>query len=146
MRRKHIKKCKELPRISKKNHSIESVQSALYNCIAFAAGDTKRKWWPSFPPDAYWPAGVPYGDRVGSFTKAFETLGYKVCADGSYIEGVEKIALYTSYGVVKHAARQVSKSLWASKLGDAEDIHHKIGAVSGGLYGDASVYMEREIQ
>ena len=146
MRRKYIKKSTLFPRINKKNHSVVNDQSRFYNCISFAAGDTKKKWWPAFPPDAYWPAGAPFGDSVNSFVKAFETLGYKVCPDGSYIEGLEKIALYTLYGAVKHAARQVGKNLWASKLGDDEDIHHEIQAVSGGLYGDASVYMERKAQ
>ncbi len=58
------------------------------------------------------------------------------------MKGVEKIAFYESFGNVKHAARQVGKYLWASKLGDAEDIHHKIGSVSGGDYGEVTTYME----
>ena len=57
---------------------------------------------------------------------------------------MEKIALFVLYGRVKHAARQVGPDKWASKLGDAEDIHHKLNAVAGGDYGDVCVYMERE--
>ncbi len=38
-------------------------EPANYNCIAFAAGDTSRYWWPNpFYPDAsdsYWPDGAP---------------------------------------------------------------------------------------
>ena len=131
--------------MSKERERVESDESALYNCIAFVAGDTTRIWWPSFGSDAYWPAGVPISDNVTSFIKAFETLRYSVCADGSYVNGIEKVALYESFGRVKHAAQQVGKDLWASKLGRKEDIHHKIEAVSGGEYGEVTIYMERKI-
>jgi hypothetical protein len=143
IRRKSIKKCREFPRITKKNHSVESDQNRRYNCIAYAAGVTHIKWWPIFHPDAFWPKDAPHSDGPSAFVKAFETLGYSLCENGKYEEGKEKIAFYASQGGVKHAARQVGRSLWASKLGDLEDIHHEISAVAGGLYGEPSFFMVR---
>lgn len=143
MQRKHIKKCGEFPKINKRNHTVASPQTTSYNCIAFAAGVTTKKWWPAFHPDAYWPPGCPYSDSIASFVQAFQTLGYTVCADGKYEEGFEKIALYAKFGAVKHAARLVAKGKWASKLGDLEDIVHEETAVAGGLYGEVVQYMRR---
>jgi len=142
-RRKHIKKSAHFPKITKKNHSVKSDQSPQYNCIAFAADETNRKWWPILLPDAFWPAGVPYTETPDSFIAAFATLGYAVCTDDQYVEGVEKVALYTSGGRVKHAAKLIGPDRWASKLGQQEDIHHKKGAVAGGIYGEPTVYMSR---
>jgi hypothetical protein len=141
--RKHIKKSNEFPKINKRNHSLKSPKTTQYNCIAFAAGVTTKKWWPFVHPDAYWPPGAPYSDSVQSFIKAFETLGYEVAPDDSYIEGMEKVAFYTVFDRVKHAAIQVHQDTWASKLGDLEDIHHKKEAVADGLYGKPTVYMMR---
>jgi hypothetical protein len=146
-RPKHIKKNNAFPRINKKNHTVESDRDGNYNCIAYAAGSTTIKWWPVFAKDAFWPPGIPYSETLDAFTRAFGTLGYAECQDGAYVEGVEKIAIYTTDGTrggtPTHAARQVSQATWASKLGGSYDIHHKERAVSGGLYGDIAVFMQR---
>ena len=66
-------------------------------------------------------------------------------ADGSYIEGFEKIAVYAmSSGRPTHAARQVGPNKWASKLGNWYDIEHTEGAISGGDYGQVVRYMQRQ--
>jgi hypothetical protein len=108
------------------------------------------KWWPVFRRDAYWPKGVSFGETLGTFVKAFETLSYTECPDGSFVEGMEKIALYTNDGTREgrptHAARQIGPGKWVSKLGDSYDIHHKQGAVSGGIYGDIAAFMHRPKQ
>jgi hypothetical protein len=142
-RRKHIKKCAYFPNINKKNHAVKSDQDGTYNCIAFAAGRTDKKWWPIVRPDAHWPAGVPYTESPDSFIKAFETEGYTVCVDETYVDGTEKVAFFTFAGRVKHAARMSTKDGWLSKLGDAEDISHELRAVTGGGYGLPTVFMER---
>jgi len=38
----------------------------LYNCIAFAAGETHRWWWPM---GAYWPEPAPRDETVDSFIR-----------------------------------------------------------------------------
>jgi hypothetical protein len=123
-----------------------------YNCIAFAAGETHRFWWP--PPPAplsggsYWPPGVAAEETLAAFVAAFESLGYDVCADGSFESAVEKVAIYAKNGVPTHAARQsVAEGKWLSKLGRAYDIAHDdpdgVGGEPG--YGDVVVYMQRPI-
>ena len=49
---------------------ITSPRTVAYNCIAWAAGETQRKWWPDKMGVAYWPRGVPAGVGSGFGTKA----------------------------------------------------------------------------
>ena len=110
-RPKHIKRSNYFPRLSKKNHSVESDKDGNYNCIAYAAGSTMKKWWPIFRKDAYWPLGVPYSETVDAFIRAFQTLGYVECLDGTFVQDTEKIAIYSNDGTrggkPTHAAKQV---------------------------------------
>jgi hypothetical protein len=66
---------------------------------------------------------------------------------GSFVDGIEKIALYsndgTRAGKPTHAARQVAGQQWGSKLGGDYDIHHHQNAVGGGGYGEIAVFMQR---
>ncbi|HMD98104.1 MAG TPA: hypothetical protein VKM93_12350 [Terriglobia bacterium] len=39
----------DFPNLNAGNHEITSAASRLYNCIAWAAGDTQRWWWPDDP-------------------------------------------------------------------------------------------------
>jgi hypothetical protein len=146
-RPKHIKRSAYFPRLTKKNHSIESCKDGNYNCIAYAAGSTTIKWWPIFQKDAYWPPKVPYSETIDAFIKAFATLGYAECADGSFEQGIEKVAIYskdgTRSGKPTHAARQVEGQKWASKLGGDYDIHHSQLAIGGGGYGEITAFMKR---
>ena len=46
-------------------------EPAYYNCIAYVAGDFKRKWWPGnyhpfLSPD-YWPKGAPNEETLEAF-------------------------------------------------------------------------------
>jgi len=98
-----------------------------YQCIAWAASDTSRKWWPVVsPPECYWPPNAPLNDTVNSFIQAFATLGYAPCTDDSFEFGYQKVAVYaTNTGLVRHMARQhfLGKG-WLSKPGTLEDIRH----------------------
>ena len=54
------------PRLADAGYEITSDATPVYNCIAWAAGDTTR-WWecgedrPIDEPGVYWPAGARYG-------------------------------------------------------------------------------------
>lgn len=96
-------------------------------------------------PDSYWPPSAPHSTHISSFIKAFEIKRYTTCADGTHREGYEKIAIYEKNGQVTHAAKQIDNTKWTSKLGRSWDISHTAGAVSGGLYGVVTTYMERPI-
>ena len=82
-----------------------------------------------------------------SYVKYFESLEFKRCESGEYEEGIEKIAIYYSSGVIfKHVAFRLDRDRWASKLGGWEDIYHKnVNCLAGGKYGIYIIYMKREL-
>lgn len=103
-----------------------------YQCIAWAACDTSRKWWPIAappelqPPEAYWPPDIPREETVECFVQAFTTLGYRPCEDARFEFGYQKVAIYADADMrPTHMARQHFLGRgWLSKLGDLEDILH----------------------
>jgi hypothetical protein len=147
-RPKHLKKSNTFPRLAKKRNKVTSNEDKTYNCIAYAAGRTDKKIWPTFHPDHYWPPSVPRADELTSLVNLFSSLGYARCGDGSFEAGFEKVAIYVHpvTGRPTHAARQISPGKWASKLGEWFDIEHTVDAVSGGDYGEMSVFLKRATQ
>lgn len=107
---------------------IKSPHNDTYQCIAWAACDTTRKWWPVIhPPEAYWPQGVSMEDTVDCFVEAFATLGYRPCENPAFEFGFQKVAIYADEEMTPtHMARQHFFGRgWLSKLGDLEDIFHR---------------------
>lgn len=132
------------PRLAEADYRLSSEATPRYNCIAFAASDTRRWWWPSPGMVTYWPSGVERAETLESFVAAFETLGYRECEGGSHEEGFEKVALFAdSQRKPTHMARQ-SGNEWISKLGREEDITHStLEGLSGSLYGHPVLFMKR---
>lgn len=121
-----------------------------YNCIAWAASDTNRWWWPDDPEigDGYWPEGVPREVAIPAFIAAFQTLGYRQCDNELLEAGFEKIAIYADEvsDEPTHAARQLSDGKWTSKFGDYEDVRHvNLACLEGPLYGRVALYMKRGV-
>lgn len=115
-----------------------------YNCIAWAAGEMIRRWWPDAMFTTYWPSGVPREETLDAFIKAFETLGYVPCKTEVLEPAFQKIAIYVkSDGKPTHAARQLSNGAWTSKLGDLEDIEHTLQGLEGEKYGKVVQIMKR---
>lgn len=124
------------PRLQGTAYRITSPANDGYNCIAWAAGDTKHWWWPDEPVRTYWPVGVPRLETLAAFRDAFATLGYVPCEQADLESGFEKIALYADVdGTPTHAARQLSNGRWTSKLGALEDIEHALEDLTGATYG-----------
>jgi len=147
VRPKHLKPSSAFPKIRKANNDVTSDIDATYNCIAFAAGVTNRKFWPGYHPDYYWPPTIPRLPNIDSFIKLYESYGYAQCADGAFRAGYEKVAIYaTKDGSPQHAAKQIGPNRWASKLGDSYDIEHATAAVSGGMYGEMVAFLERPLR
>jgi hypothetical protein len=123
--------------------SITSPRTRLYNCIAFAAGETHRWWW---PVAAYWPAGIPNEETIDAFVAAFGTLGYSTCEDGNLETGFVKVAIYVDQsGTPTHMARQLISGKWTSKCGSLEDIEHDTLEILGDLYGVVTQFLRRPL-
>ena len=127
-----------------------------YNCIAHAAGEDDRWWWPDPTGGAYWPNGVACEVTLEAFEEAYATIGYESCADGDFEPGFEKIVLYAKGGSPTHAARQLvagtSAGNWTSKLGREIDVEHdsphalvKEHPALQNEYGDPLRYLRRRI-
>jgi hypothetical protein len=118
-----------------------------YNCIAWAASDTSRWWWPDDPiiGYGYWPPTVPRELTIPAFVAAFQTLGYTACPDDSVENGFEKIAIYADRNSEPtHAARQLVNGFWTSKFGAYEDARHvDLSCLEGPGYGKVFVFMKR---
>src|SRR5271163_1349100 len=85
----------ELPNLNDANCIVTSAFKRGYNCIAWAAGDASRWWWPiRLPGVNYWPKGVPREATIDAFIAAFATLGYVPCVDGSLEAGIEKVVIF----------------------------------------------------
>jgi hypothetical protein len=139
----------KLPGLREDNYRITSKGTRSYNCIAWAAGDDTRWWWPDIEGNYYWPPDAPRSRTLLSFSTAFQSLGYSTCSNGIFVKGLEKIAIYgleLPMGVIcpTHAARLIPSGKWTSKLGVYEDIEHDSEHdVSGPEYGSVVMYLSR---
>ena len=138
----------DFPRLTPDSFVTTSPATHRYNCIAWAAGETRRKWWPDPANIGYWPKGAPRKETLDAFVLAYKTLGYSVCEDGSLEPGFQKIALFTKRYLSgtrpTHAALQLPSGRWTSKLGDLEDIDHvNLDALRGPAYGAVACYLKR---
>jgi len=126
---------------------ITSPRTRTYNCIAWAAGENWRTWWPDKANVAYWPKGVEREATLAAFIAAYATLGYQECENGVPEPGVEKIAIFLKpAGTPAHAARQSENGIWSSKLGNEQDIEHELHALEGPHYGKVKQFMRRLIR
>ncbi len=133
------------PQIASAGYGITSPQTPRYNCIAWAAGDTRKWWWPDPSPFAYWPPNIPRENTPQRFIEAFQSLGYEPCNSVELEADVEKVVLYAdANGVPTHAARQLATGFWTSKLGREVDIEHREPAgVEGQEYGHVLLVLQR---
>lgn len=138
----------ELPYLDSTTCIVTSGATRKYNCLAWAAGDSHRRWEPDPDEDYYWPPGVPRKLTIEAFVLAYNTLGFNVCFSAALENGVEKIAIFAiernDRKIPTHAALQLETGTWTSKLGDFEDIEHPaVDAVNGPAYGQPVIYMRR---
>ena len=128
------------PNATTEHFELSSPESVRYNCIAWAADDIKKPWWPD--ADGYWPI-QRREETLEAFMEAFSTLGYRACDNGDKEEGWDKIAIYTKNGIPTHAAWQKPEGIWSSKMGAWHDLDHSIPALDGGEYGEVAQFMKR---
>jgi len=134
------------PGLSQSTYKITSPKTSEYNCIAWAAHEDYRWWWPAPPPFAYWPSGVPRQESIDAFIQAYETLGF-LCCDEKHLEpGYEKIAIYVDKNrKPTHASRLLNNGNWTSKLGSLEDIEHSFEGLENSSYGAVAQILKRPI-
>lgn len=133
------------PSLRNTSWNITSCATRSYNCIAWAAGDSQRWWWPDPYDQYYWPEQVPREKTLERFIEAFGLDGYSQCQDGSFEPEFEKIAIYAGTdGRPTHAARQCSDGSWTSKLGEEADISHvNPESLNSLTYGQAVAFLRR---
>ena len=134
------------PKLARGAYHVTSPADDSYNCVAWAAQDTSRWWWPDAEQTSYWPRIAPRTATLPAFVQAFNLLGYAVCATGDIEPGYEKIAIYSKRGgELTHVAKQQANGRWTSKLGTAEDIEHDaLDALRGTTYGDPVLFLKRK--
>jgi hypothetical protein len=120
-----------------------SHEDPSYNCIAWAAGDNTRWYWPDEYGIYYWPSEVSRENTVDNFIKLYEFLGYEKCDNGYYEENFTKVAVFSSGATPTHAARQLENGNWTSKLGVNIDVEHSIYSIENGLYGKVAQYLKK---
>ena len=130
------------PYLTRKVYGVTEDESIDYNCIALAAGDKTRRWEPDPTGVYYWPI-QKREYTTECLIEMFESLGYEKCRCSLKSRKFEKVALYHDpVGCVEgisnfghwhpevlpnfptHAAKQLPKGTWNSKLGDWEEIEH----------------------
>ena len=72
------------PGLRESGYRVTSPPSVFYNCVSWAAGDTKRPWWPD--RDLFWPSEF-YEETVEAFAATFALFGRRrpggACAPAS---------------------------------------------------------------
>lgn len=136
------------PNLKRGTFEKTSNDSTLYNCVAWAIGETNRWWEPDPHEENYWPGNVARIPTLEGFIEAFRTRNYEPCADGNFEANFEKIVIYANdEGKPLHVARQLPNNLWTSKMGDLEDIiHHTLECLEGLFYGRIVQFMRRPTQ
>ena len=135
------------PKLRSAAYHVTSPRTKDYNCIAWAAGDVRRWWWPDDAPGndaAFWPPGIE--ETLPAFLAAFAVIGYLPCPTEDREAGFEKIALFAdAKSIPTHAARQLLNGRWTSKLGFLEDIEHELHDLEGPMYGAVVQILARAI-
>ena len=135
--------CSAFPEL-RRGYELTSKATKAYNCVAWAAGDQTRWWWPDAMGVDFWPAQVARVETLAAFVDAFALLGYSVCDRSDFEKGYDKIALFANQGhAPTHIARQLSGEEWTSKLGTSVDLQHRLEGVVCEAYGRVTVVMRR---
>jgi hypothetical protein len=131
------------PALDSSRYAVTSPEDIRYNCVAWAVKDTDRWWWPD--EDSYWPEGIARDESIAAFVEAFRDAGFVPCDDSHLEEGCEKIAICSAPdNIPTHVARQLQSGLWTSKLGQLQDIQHRLEDLIGTVYGRCQHFLRRE--
>ncbi len=133
------------PNLKSTGFEITSSITLDYNCIAWAIKDNRKWWWPDPYYQYYWPLDIPREPNLENFIQLFKNQGYTISSNEKFKQGYEKVAIFTNQmNEPTHAARQIDKKGWTSKLGPQEDItHYNLYDIEGKEYGKVAVILEK---
>lgn len=132
------------PGLRETTYAETSPVDVSYNCIAWAAGDSKRWWEPDSFNQYFWPTNATRSYNLGAYVEAYATIGYARTDSHALEPGIEKIAIFAAPdGRALHAARQLPTGRWTSKLGPNVDIEHDLQALEGQRYGQVAAILQR---
>jgi hypothetical protein len=125
-----------------------------YNCVGWALGDPRFRWWPHDRNDPtwagwFWPEDVPSSETIESFTLLLAKYGFSPTDDGRLTEGIEKVALFRNRDAEpSHIAWQTVQGLWASKVGTngSDSLHDRPDDANCLAYGEVFGFFERPRQ
>jgi hypothetical protein len=134
------------PKLAPSSFSVSSPVDFGYNCVAWALERDQARWWQPGGPPYFWPiSAAPPTLSIDAYIAAFHAVGYRSCHSRSYLRGWDKIAIYTDgLATFLHVAAQLPDKTWTSKLGQGQDINHRmLESLEGGLYGHVTHTMRR---
>ncbi len=133
------------PNLTPTNHRVIGPADYLYNCIAWACGDSQHWWQPV--PHGHWPvASDPDDATIENLLAALVAVGFNVSSDRALEAGFEKIAVYATPTEYIHVAKLLPTGMWSSKLGEDVLIEHDTPEdVAGGVYGAIFQFMKRPL-
>jgi hypothetical protein len=133
------------PRLRQTGYTITSPATEDYNCVAWAAKENDRWWWPDPMGMGYWPQNAPREVTLDAFLTTFSIVGFEICSGDLLEPGFEKIAIYVdAHGEPTHVARQLGSGQWTSKLGKSVDIEHAFDSLDNSkLYGSIARILRR---
>lgn len=130
----------KFPNLVKSGFKKTSDADTGYNCYAHAL-HSDSEWCDDFHS---WPDNVPREYSIDAYAAMIVEHGFEECDSNDFEKGHEKIVLFAKDGLPQHAARQLSKKKWTSKLGRKMDIEHEIDAFKGSMYGEPVRYFKRK--
>lgn len=133
---------RRFPGVAGTHFRVTSPEDRGYSCAAWAAGETRQNWHPSWYGGLYWPGGA-CDDDLAAWVRAFSTLRYLPCHSRALEPGIEKVAIYGTADFPLHVARQLQTGYWMSKLGPREDVEHELLALEGEEYGRVLAVLSR---
>lgn len=136
----------DFPHLREEDFTVTSPETHDYNCIAWAAEEDDRWWWPARSPFAYWPPSMPLVTTLENFVSVFQAHGYELTEDDRPESGFKKVAIYVDdSGTPTHMSRQLGSGAWTSKLGPSYDIdHNTLQSLEGGTYGHIAQILKRQ--
>jgi hypothetical protein len=145
MKRKQLLSLSALPNSLVEPLHITSLETGQYNCISWALGITDFPIWPIDEKPYNWPSNLPLIESMENFITFFKMHGFEYCENEKPKKDFELIAIFEKDGLPTHTCRLLKNGYWTSKIGILEDVQHNLFAISGGIYGEPSVFMKKKI-